>query len=133
MNKLQRSKNNRVFSGICGGIGEYFNIDPTLVRIAWILLSLSNFGTSLIIYIVCTVIIPEDDGIIYSEEQYERNEKLRQNTPIFIGGGLIIWGAYLLTKIMFPWLNIKIVNVFRLWPALLIILGAYILINQRDH
>lgn len=133
MNKLQRSKSNRIFAGVCGGVGEYFNIDPTIVRIVWVLLGLPSFGTAFVVYLICSFIIPEDDGYIYSDDYYERNEKLRNNTPLFLGLGLIIWGAFLLTKIIFPWFTLKLVNIWRFWPALLILLGIYILVNQRDR
>ena len=109
MGKLRRSINDRVFSGVCGGIGEYFNIDPTIVRIVWVLLSLRSFGTSLIIYLVCSFIIPEDDGVIYSEDyDSEKYEKIKRNTPILIGLGLIIWGAISLANIIFPWFHLRI-------------------------
>ncbi|MCH5259433.1 MAG: PspC domain-containing protein [Lachnospiraceae bacterium] len=62
--KLVRSRTNRTICGVCGGIGEYLNVDPTLVRLVWLLCSLAGCGTGLIIYIVAALIIPEDDGII---------------------------------------------------------------------
>lgn len=133
MNKLQRSKSNRVFAGVCGGVGEYFNIDPTIVRIAWVLLGLPSFGTAFVVYLICSFIIPEDDGIIYSDDYNDRNEKLRNNAPLFIGLGLIIWGGFLLARIIFPWFTLKLVNLWRFWPVLLILLGIYILINQKDR
>jgi phage shock protein C len=42
--KLYRSGENRIFGGVCGGIGEYFNIDPTIVRLIWVLLTIASFG-----------------------------------------------------------------------------------------
>ena len=58
--KLYKSKDNRMISGVCGGIGEYFNVDPTIIRLAWVLLSLpmAIFG-GIIAYILAAVIIPE--------------------------------------------------------------------------
>ena len=47
-----------------GGIGEYLHVDPTLVRLIWLLCSLGSCGTGLIIYIVAALVIPEDDTII---------------------------------------------------------------------
>ncbi len=129
LNKLKRSKSNRVFSGVCGGLGEYFNIDPTIVRIVWVLLGLPSFGTTFVVYLICSFVIPEDDGIIHSDDY---NEKFRNNTPLLIGGGLIIWGSFLLAKILFPWFTIRLASLWRFWPVLLILLGIYILINQRD-
>ena len=62
--KLVRSRTNRTFCGVCGGIGEYMNIDPTLVRLVWLLCSLASCGTGLVVYIAAALIIPEDDGIV---------------------------------------------------------------------
>ena len=57
--KLLRSNENKMICGVCGGIGEYFNMDPTLIRLLWVLLSLGSCGTGLLVYIIAAVIIPE--------------------------------------------------------------------------
>ncbi|MDR1927484.1 MAG: PspC domain-containing protein [Oscillospiraceae bacterium] len=59
--KLYRSKTNRQFSGVCGGLGEYLNIDPTLVRVFYVVISLcAGVGVlGLILYFVLAQIIPE--------------------------------------------------------------------------
>ncbi|MFH1470907.1 MAG: PspC domain-containing protein [Candidatus Micrarchaeota archaeon] len=63
MRKLYRSKNNKILFGICGGIGEYFEIDPTLVRLLAILLLILSFGTwafgIAVFYLLVYLIIPE--------------------------------------------------------------------------
>lgn len=59
--KLKRSRDSRMVCGVCGGVGNYLGIDPTLVRIIWLLLSIAGFGTGLIVYIIAAVIIPEED------------------------------------------------------------------------
>ncbi|MCX4338552.1 MAG: PspC domain-containing protein [Lachnospiraceae bacterium] len=64
MKRLMRSRANKMICGVCGGIGEYLNIDPTLVRLIWALCSAASVGMGLIVYIVAAVVIPEDDGII---------------------------------------------------------------------
>ncbi len=50
--------------GVCGGIGEYLNIDPTLVRLIWALCSLGSVGLGVIVYFVAAVVIPEDNDIV---------------------------------------------------------------------
>lgn len=62
--RLMRSRANRMICGVCGGIGEYLNVDPTLVRLVWALCSLASVGMGLILYIVAAVVIPEDDGFV---------------------------------------------------------------------
>lgn len=60
MKSLYRSKRSRYFAGVCGGIGEYFNIDPNIVRIITVLLGLGSVGTVLLIYIVAALLLPEE-------------------------------------------------------------------------
>lgn len=57
--KLTRSTTNRSICGVCGGIGEYVNIDPTIIRIIWIFCSLTSCGTGLIVYLIAALVIPE--------------------------------------------------------------------------
>ena len=56
--KTLRKSNNRIVCGVCGGIAEYFNIDPTLVRLGFVAGSII-FGSGLLAYIVAAVIMPE--------------------------------------------------------------------------
>lgn len=56
--RLFKSKTNRVFFGVCGGLGEYFNIDPTIIRLALALL-ICLAGTGLLAYIIAAIIMPE--------------------------------------------------------------------------
>ena len=65
--KLYRSKSNRMLVGVCAGVAEYFNIDPTVVRVIWALIGLS--GTGIVAYLVAALIIPEkpDSEIVDAE------------------------------------------------------------------
>ncbi len=62
--KLVRSKTNRTICGVCGGIGEYMNVDPTLIRLLWVFCSMASCGTGLLVYIVAALIVPEDNGVM---------------------------------------------------------------------
>ena len=55
--KLTKSSN-RMICGVCGGIGEYLGIDPTVVRLLWVIFSLIG-GAGLLAYIVAAIIVPE--------------------------------------------------------------------------
>lgn len=57
--KLYRSRENRMLCGVCGGLGDYFNIDSTLVRLGWVLLSVTSFGTGVLAYFIAAVIVPD--------------------------------------------------------------------------
>lgn len=133
MKKLMRSRNNKIIAGVCGGFAEYFNIDPTIIRIVWFILALMSFGAIGLAYIICIIVIPEDNGVIYQDNDYNYNPKVNENTPLFIGGGLILIGSYLIAKIFFPWIHISVRKLFRFWPVLLILLGIYILFNHQKE
>jgi phage shock protein C len=58
--RLYRSPDDKMIAGVCGGIAEYFGWDPTLVRVGYVLLSMSSvFFPGIIAYLVMMVIIPE--------------------------------------------------------------------------
>jgi phage shock protein C len=57
--KLYRSKKNRKIAGICGGIAEYFDIDPTIIRLIALILVLSA-GGGIIVYLIGWIIVPEE-------------------------------------------------------------------------
>lgn len=56
--KLYRTREDRKIAGVCGGLGEYFDIDPTIIRLLWLAL-LFAAGSGVLAYIVAWVIIPE--------------------------------------------------------------------------
>lgn len=60
--KLYRSGSSRKIAGVCGGIAEYFDIDPTMVRVAWVLFSCLG-GSGLLAYIIAAIIIPDESQI----------------------------------------------------------------------
>ncbi len=57
--RLHRSRKDRMIAGICGGIGEMFSIDPTLIRLGLALIALFTLGTAIVVYVLGWVIIPE--------------------------------------------------------------------------
>ncbi|HOB34250.1 MAG: PspC domain-containing protein [Firmicutes bacterium] len=56
--RLYRSRTNVMISGVCGGLAEYFDIDPTLVRLGYVLLTLFTLFSGVIFYIIAALIIP---------------------------------------------------------------------------
>jgi len=57
--RLYRSGKEKILGGVCGGIAEYFNIDPTIIRIIWILIVL-GYGVGIIAYIIAWIIMPKN-------------------------------------------------------------------------
>jgi phage shock protein PspC (stress-responsive transcriptional regulator) len=57
--KLYRNKKKRMIGGVCEGIGEFLEIDPTVVRVIWAFLTILSIGIGIIAYILAWIIIPE--------------------------------------------------------------------------
>ena len=57
MKKLYKSNENKIIDGVCAGIGEYLNIDPTAIRVIWAILSCCG-GVGVMAYILCALIMP---------------------------------------------------------------------------
>lgn len=58
--KLVRSRTKKMLCGVCGGIGEYLNIDPTVIRLLWILFIFFSFGMAVLIYFIAAVVMPDE-------------------------------------------------------------------------
>lgn len=58
--KLVRSSTDKYIMGVCGGVAEYLDIDPTVVRLIWAGASLLSAGAGIILYIVASVLMPSD-------------------------------------------------------------------------
>lgn len=119
---LYRSRSNKMIAGVCGGIGEYFNIDPTIIRILWVLCSFSGVG--IIAYLVAAIIIPEDGGnqTVYTD----REGSTPKDANLIIGGILVFLGIILIGQHFLRWFDSGIV-----WSLIFIALGAYIIFRGR--
>ncbi len=56
---LTRSKSNRMIAGVCAGLGDYFNIDPTIIRLLFVLGFFTFNGAMLLVYIIMAIVTPE--------------------------------------------------------------------------
>ncbi len=62
--KLYKTNEGKMLDGVCGGIAEYFHVDPTLIRLAWVIFSCLG-GSGVLAYIICAIVIPrKPDGYI---------------------------------------------------------------------
>jgi phage shock protein C len=127
--RLYRSRTNRIIAGICGGIGEYLDADPTLIRLAWIVLTLLG-GSGIIFYIIAYFIIPLKPSAAADADQPAQQDF----TPGRVFGILFVAvGAIILLD------NLEIISFHRWWhlswefalPALLILAGIYFLTRSR--
>ena len=62
MKRLFRSRKERMLGGVCGGLGEHLDVDPTIIRLVWAVITLLTVGTGLLVYIIAWILIPEEPG-----------------------------------------------------------------------
>jgi len=62
MKRLYRSQKERILGGVCAGLGEHLDVDPTVIRLVWAVITVLSMGTGSIIYILAWIIIPEEDA-----------------------------------------------------------------------
>ena len=125
--RLYRSREDRMIAGVAGGLGQYFTIDPVLVRLAFVLFGVGT-GIGLIAYIILAIVVPErpldePEPIITSTLETSRGREVAGYVLLALGAlflasnlgffGFLDWG--------------------RLWPLLLVGAGVALLINRsRD-
>ena len=84
--RLYRSSEERMFAGVCGGIAAYLDVDPTLVRLFFVALTLLSGGQGLLIYIVLMLVVPEKPKetrkLKHEEYTDEESSIVRSSTPI---------------------------------------------------
>ena len=61
--RLYKDHSDKKLCGVCSGIAKYFNIDPTLIRLAWALLA-AFAGSGVLAYIICAIVFPDEPGYI---------------------------------------------------------------------
>lgn len=58
--RLYRSRDNRMIAGVCAGLGEFLNIDPTVIRLLFAVGAVFGVGATIVIYIVMMIVVPEE-------------------------------------------------------------------------
>lgn len=123
--RLYRSRADRMLAGVCGGLGEYFNVDPTLVRVIYLVATVfTGVLGGLVLYVILAVIMPE------SESADSDGVVRRPMGSVFAAGLiLVVVGALLLIANygLLAWWAWT-----RLWPALLIVAGLILLARWRS-
>jgi phage shock protein C len=127
--RLYRSQTNKVLAGVCGGLAEYLNADPTVIRLVWILLTFLG-GSGIILYIVAIFIIPEN--VITASGVTSPPVKSDFSAGRIFGILFVLVGIILLLD------NLEIFSFCRLcdtswefvFPGLLILAGIYLLAKR---
>jgi phage shock protein C len=154
--RLYRSKVDKIIAGVCGGIAEYYNIDPVWVRLAAVLLLFAD-GAGILVYIIAWVLIPQnpnqeekpntraeriaetvsakvDVAAKRFDEKIEgrldsKDEKKREgNSHIILGAVFILLGAGYLLKQYLQWLSFM-----HIFAAALIVVGIYYIFNSKRN
>lgn len=140
MNKrLYRSNTDKTIGGVCGGLGEYFAIDPVFVRIVAVLLIFAD-GIGLLGYLIAWIIIPRrpleletgtiaPDGKVSPPEGGEKAKPEYASWNKYIPGGiLIVLGAFFIVREHYWWWHLD-----RFWPLLLVVAGLFLIfrVGQR--
>lgn len=148
-NKLYRSNSNKMLGGVCGGLGVYFRIDPTFIRLFFVILTVAGgFGVPL--YLILWIVIPPEGHVtplgqgdqFNKEELKDRAGMMRddfvgavsapnQNVVRIVGIGLIAGGALLVLKQLdLSWLSwMDKINGNVIWAVLILAAGVALLIR----
>ncbi|MBI4022886.1 PspC domain-containing protein [Candidatus Berkelbacteria bacterium] len=143
--RLYRSETDRVIAGVAGGIAEHLNIDATLVRVLFVLLTLWG-GGGLVLYLILWILVPSQsyhgskavEKVVRTnaEELGERAEALGEDLEAMAErAGIKTWWAVILILLGVVFLlgNLGVVSLIvfgKLWPLLLVIVGLIILANR---
>ncbi|MHB8580710.1 MAG: PspC domain-containing protein [Ignavibacteriaceae bacterium] len=139
--KLYRSRNDKMIGGVAGGLGDYFDIDVTLIRIIFIV-ALVVGGSGILAYIILWIVVPEepypDNASATSNSQENSTEskdegstrmhKEREPRRNNLGGViLIVLGFIFLGRNFIPWFHFG-----DFWPIILIVIGISLLLRSNS-
>lgn len=148
---LYRSRSDRMIAGVCGGLAEYFSVDPTLVRVGAVLLGILTRGGIAIAYLVMAIVVPEEPiadaagaaaseqgGVSVSEKGASAPQETqvpqapdsavaparRGGRGVGFGVALIVVGCLLLANEFLP-----SVDLWRFWPLIIVAAGVSAIIR----
>lgn len=125
--RLYRSRKDKYLAGVCGGVADYFNIDPTIVRILVVIIAISSVGTAAVAYLIMAIVVPEvPDGYV-PEDNAERQTLDSSNTRQVLGTILVGAGALILLSRMVSWFDSGMILAIGI-----IAVGAFILFRRTE-
>ena len=131
--RLYRSRNEKMIGGVCGGLAEYFDIDPVLVRILFVVAVFAG-GSGVLAYIICWIVMPAQPFVVPAAPPSATSQPDQSQPPVTVsapdthknsmsaGVILIIIGGLFLAHNFVPLFHFR-----DFWPILLILLGIAIL------
>lgn len=117
--RLMRSSRDKMVFGVCGGLGEYFSLDPVIFRAIFVALALLQ-GTGLILYIILALVMPETKEAVTADAA----PLIKAEPKPTAGLLLIVLGALLLLGNLLPQFSLR-----DWWPLLVIVLGVAMLMK----
>lgn len=137
MTKELRKSPDKIIAGVCAGLAEYFGVDPTIVRLAFVALALAGGGWMILVYILAWIIMPDpkmDEVVVEAEETETVNDsKISENRSKWLGVILVILGfGFLMDNLHFiHWWHFS-----KFWPLIIIGLGGLIIyrsVRKKDE
>jgi phage shock protein C len=128
--RLYRLDDDYLIAGVCSGLGEYFEIEATLVRLVFVLLALT--GSGVVIYLILWLIIPKKGESMKDNKMENLAKKVRkkdfsyQRKGNFFGLLLVIVGGIFLLEKLIP----MVINWEYVFPGLLVVLGLYLIFRK---
>lgn len=141
--KLLRSVKDKVFAGVAGGLAEYLNVDPVLIRVLFVLAAFFG-GGGVLAYIILWIIVPEAQYDYFKSSPISEEPKVnpetnndtlknainknKHNSGLIAGLVLITIGLIFLLERFIPNINIS-----HLWPIILVVIGVGIIIRTFSN
>ena len=121
--RLYRSRTESVIGGVCGGVSEYLDVDPSIVRIVWAILGLVTGGIFVVLYVVMWIVVPEAPGAEGASAPSAMSPPPARRRgsgsgSLVLGLILVAVGAYFLIRQYLPQIDTDL-----LWPIGLVLLG----------
>jgi phage shock protein C len=139
--KLVRSQSNKMIAGVCGGLGEYLSVDPTVIRVIFILLTLTG-GAGIIMYLILIFIMPAETTAPVHTETAQSNSSTQQThtnsvaphgseRSMLFGLLLIVVGLLFFLRELFP--RIFDIDSSQIWAIVIILIGLYLLLRNAKQ
>ncbi|PKL86819.1 MAG: hypothetical protein CVV22_01640 [Ignavibacteriae bacterium HGW-Ignavibacteriae-1] len=134
--KLYKSRRSKMIGGVAGGLGDYFDIDPVIIRVLFIMTAFA-WGVSVIAYILLWIVLPENPDEVENFYDFVNDpnkdmnmdnyadfddSKQKKDRRVIAGAFLIIIGAVILLDKVTDWLTFGYI-----WPLVLVAVGGYLI------
>ncbi len=125
--RLYRSSTNKIIGGVCGGLGQYFEIDPVILRLIAVILVFPTGGAAILVYLIGWIIIPKQDEGAVVEESSPQGPVTASTWRGFWPGIILIGiGLLLIMRETWYWFHWD-----ELWPIVFIGAGLFLILRRN--